>query len=274
MKSSAVASVNTIKINSKQRWDLIKYDDILGEVKTKAENFRSTAKEYVPKLYEALHNENPYIAPHNARERIEKDLVGIWSKRTILDALPDEAKDPEKQKAGRLSQKEHNSAAFSAATTPKKTKKIIVDIQGRPIEEENLESIADRSCNILTPNKEGLNKQIESGLECPSCQELYTEVIELREVVKKTTTLQNAADMLASSLVSPIIGNQIDAVDFEFPLHFGIVHTHMDSIYQKVGDGGKVWFSGKIDKRTGKVISAKIGRIELQDRGSNNRGDL
>lgn len=92
MKSSAVASVNTIKINSKQRWHLIKYDDILGEVKTKAENFRSTAKEYVPKLYEALHNENPYIPPHNARERIEKDLVGIWSKRTILDALPDEAK--------------------------------------------------------------------------------------------------------------------------------------------------------------------------------------
>jgi hypothetical protein len=46
--------------------------------------------------------------------------VGVWSKRTILDALPDEAKDLEKQIAGRISQKEANSAAVSAA--PEKNK--------------------------------------------------------------------------------------------------------------------------------------------------------
>jgi hypothetical protein len=63
--------------------------------------------------------------------------VGVWSKRTILDALLDEAKDLEKQKAGRISQKEANSAAVSAA--PEKNKKeeqIMIDTQGKPIEKE------------------------------------------------------------------------------------------------------------------------------------------
>ena len=39
----------------------------------------------------------------------------MWSRRTILGALPSEAKDPKKQNAGRLSRIEHRSAAFSAA---------------------------------------------------------------------------------------------------------------------------------------------------------------
>ena len=69
-----------------------------------------TAKEYIPKMYLALRDENPNFTPEDARDRIEKDCVNIWSKRTILDALPDEAKDLKKQKAGRLSQNEVNSA--------------------------------------------------------------------------------------------------------------------------------------------------------------------
>jgi hypothetical protein len=63
--------------------------------------------------------------------------VDIWSKRTILDALPDEAKDLEKQKAGRLSQKEVNSAAVSAAPKKKKEEEqIIIDTQGKPVEKD------------------------------------------------------------------------------------------------------------------------------------------
>jgi len=107
---------------------LSEYDDILEKAREAAEQFRSTAKEFIPKMYKALRNENHNISPEDARDRIEKDCVGIWSKRTILDALPDEAKNQEKQKAGRLRQKEHNSAAFSAAASSKR--KIMVSLQG------------------------------------------------------------------------------------------------------------------------------------------------
>ena len=108
------------------------YDELLGEVRKKAEAFfRLSANEYVPKMYWALRNENPNITPEDARERIEKDCTDMWKKRTILDALPDEAKDPEKQKSGRSRQKEQNSAAVSAAPIKKK-EEIVIDIEGKP----------------------------------------------------------------------------------------------------------------------------------------------
>ena len=88
------------------------YDNLLNLARTKAKAFQSTAKEFIPNMYGALLKENQNISPIDARDRIQKDCVDIWSRRTILDALPDEAKDKEKQKAGRLSQKEQNSAAF------------------------------------------------------------------------------------------------------------------------------------------------------------------
>jgi hypothetical protein len=94
---------------------LTEYDNLLEEAKQKAAAFQSTAKEYIPRMYAALRREDPYMSPQDARERIEKDCIGIWSKRTILEVLPAEAKNPEKQKSGRLSQKKHNFAAVSAA---------------------------------------------------------------------------------------------------------------------------------------------------------------
>ena len=96
------------------------YDELLEQARQRADAFRSTAKEFIPKMYKALRDEDPNISPGDARDRIEKDCIGIWSKRTILDALPNEAKDPEKQKSGRLSQRKANSASCS---THKKKKK-------------------------------------------------------------------------------------------------------------------------------------------------------
>jgi len=79
----------------------MRYDYLLEEATAKANAFRVSAKQYVRNMYVALRNENPNITSEDAQERIEKDLVGIWEKRTIVDALPDEAKDPIKQKSAR-----------------------------------------------------------------------------------------------------------------------------------------------------------------------------
>lgn len=85
---------------------MTKYEELLKEARAKAEAFALTAREYIPKMYDALRNEDSNLTPEDARDRIQKDCIGIWSKRTILDALPDEAKDLKKQKAGRLSKKD------------------------------------------------------------------------------------------------------------------------------------------------------------------------
>jgi hypothetical protein len=112
---------------------LCNYDELLEEARQRADAFRSTAKEFIPKMYKALRDEDPNTSsPGDARDRIEKDCIGIWSKRTILDALPNEAKDPEKQKSGRLSQKKAFSAAVSAAPIEKK-EEIIIDNEGNAV---------------------------------------------------------------------------------------------------------------------------------------------
>jgi hypothetical protein len=113
---------------------MAQYDELLEEVQNIGNAHRSKARQYIPKMYWALRNENPNHTPEDARDRIEKDCLDIWSKRTILDALPDEAKDLKKQKAGRLGQKEANSAAVSAAPEKKKEEEIMIDTQGKPIE--------------------------------------------------------------------------------------------------------------------------------------------
>lgn len=143
------------------------YDNLLEEAKEKAAAFQSIAREYVPKMYQALRNENHDIQPADARDRIEKDCVGIWSKRTILDALPDEAKNSKKQKAGRLGQKKRKSAAFSAA--PQAKNKIIIDTQGRLIAEDSPETSTVNNSSFVdsrgTAEKSPQNrseKQIES----------------------------------------------------------------------------------------------------------------
>jgi hypothetical protein len=147
---------------------LSEYDDLLKEVKGKAAAFQSTAREYVPKMYRALRKENHEIPPADARDRIEKDCVGIWSKRTILDALPDEAKNPEKQKAGRLGQTKRNSAAFSAA--PQTKDKILIDNQGRPIEGLSEGTITNGSTFVDSKSRfekfkqDSSNKEIKSEL--------------------------------------------------------------------------------------------------------------
>jgi len=93
----------------------MRYDDLLEEARAKANALRVSAKQYVRNMYLALRNENPNITSEDAQERIEKDLVGIWEKRTIVDALPDEAKDPIKQKSARA------DAALNSDSNPNST---------------------------------------------------------------------------------------------------------------------------------------------------------
>ena len=78
------------------------YDEMLQQVKVIGQAHQSKVKEYIPNIYWALRNEDSNTTPEDARNRIEKDCFGIWSKWTILDALPDEDKESKKQKAGQL----------------------------------------------------------------------------------------------------------------------------------------------------------------------------
>jgi hypothetical protein len=61
----------------------------------------STARAWIPKLCQALREEDKNLSNEDIRDRVEKDCAYIWSKSTIRTYIPDEFKDPQKQEAGR-----------------------------------------------------------------------------------------------------------------------------------------------------------------------------
>ena len=73
------------------------YDEVLAEARDKASG---SAREYIPKLYDILVNEEHKTA-EDARKIIEHDLIEYWSRATVVKFLPHEAKDEIKQEAGK-----------------------------------------------------------------------------------------------------------------------------------------------------------------------------
>ncbi len=128
---------------------MTEYERLLEEAKTKVYGLlSSTAKDYVPRMYKAIRDELPHLSPIEARARIEKDCRYIWKKRTILKFLPEEAKDPKKQKSGRLGQKKHKFAAPAAAQQVEK-EAIMIDANGRVTEPPKIPGSAQ---NLTTTN--------------------------------------------------------------------------------------------------------------------------
>jgi hypothetical protein len=260
---------------------LSNYDDLLEEARTKAEAFRSSAKEYIPKMYEALRRENPNISPEDARDRIEKDCVGIYSKSTILHALPDEAKNKEKQKAGRLRQKEHNSAAFSAAPAPEQEEKkkiIVAAVQGKSVEEDipltsdlstNSSSLSEddpvNANSLQTPLK--MQKNVSDLNECSSCQELQAKVNELTDALRKSTQLKTADQInkpSSSDSGTRLENSSSNISDFEFSLRLEDVRKYIINSFNVHKIKDQIWFSGTFDKSTAKIITATTGRKSQQ----------
>jgi hypothetical protein len=118
---------------------MTEYERLLTEVLAKIQTFHSTtAKEYIPKMYLAIRKENPSLTAKDARDRIERDCLDkIWTHRTILDALPDEAKNPTRQEAARSKHKKNFAAMAAANLSVKREKEILIDVTGKPIENKN-----------------------------------------------------------------------------------------------------------------------------------------
>jgi hypothetical protein len=74
------------------------YEDVLSELKQKG---TMIANKYIVDLYNILRDEEKLPA-EDCHSKIEHDCLDLWSKATIRKYLPSEAKDPKKQKAGKI----------------------------------------------------------------------------------------------------------------------------------------------------------------------------
>jgi hypothetical protein len=257
------------------------YDNLLDEARRKAEAYRSTANKYIPRMFYALRREDANLTPQDARDRIEKDCIGLhWSKRTILEALPDEAKDPKKQESGRLGQKKRNSAAASAA--PNKNK-IIIDTTGQTISDFPPSPEVQHQSGSGLENKPKF-KVSSKPKNCPGCKELFAENVELKEALSKTTALTTASEMEEDKKINElqetlkekdtrenelIAENQRLTTQLEqhsrmippeivFSIDYRQLQRYMASQYKlRVAN---IWITMRLDTSTGEVISVVLGR--------------
>jgi len=59
------------------------------------------------------------------------------------------------------------------------------------------------------------------------------------------------------------VENNKDILPFEFSWSFKEVRNYLTPLYRTTGDSGRIWFSGRINKNTGEVIS-HFGRLYQQ----------
>jgi predicted nuclease with TOPRIM domain len=133
--------------------------------------------------------------------------------------------------------------------------------------------------------------------ECEKCPIKDSRIKELEDVVRKTTQLTSANQIAEVKLkqIKKELSDKTSQIaklsdelkhikekqaevpkddnlnlsnvavtntrDFEFSLILEEVRGYLALLHPKIGDGGKVWFSGKLDKDTGQILSIKFGRI-------------
>ena len=204
-----------------------RYDDFLKQLK---KDHKTTAQMAIKQLYLLLKEDDPNLSNDDMYDRILKDCLVIWARATIIENMPDELKDSERQEAGRR-----------GAEAKKKLLRVTND--------GNVARDARANSNLFE------QKQIESQtLEQGSTK---------RDNTSSTIVDKEVDDYPISKMDNPASSSSHNKglLHFEFSLRVQDVLGYLIPIIPKKGhEEDQMWFSGVLDKSTGKVISAAIGR--------------
>jgi hypothetical protein len=203
-----------------------RYDDFLKQLK---EDHKTTAQMAIKQLYLLLKEEDPNLSNDDIYDRILKDCLVIWAKAAVIENMPDELKDSERQEAGRR-----------GAEAKKKLLRVTND--------GNVARDAPANSNLFE------QKQIESQtLEQGSTK---------RDNTSSTIVDKEVDDYPISNMDNPASSSHNEGlIPFEFPLRVQDVLGYLfPGSRKKYHNEDRVWFSGVLDKSTEEVISAAIGR--------------
>jgi hypothetical protein len=138
------------------------------------------------------------------------------------------------------------------------------------VESSNVFTSTQRSPSP-TLQAEKLVQSISNSHICPECEKQVVECDQklrmLEEALKKATLLLTANDLYNMSKsetdmsISPATEADLtesDVLDFEFSFPF----KELDLLMTNLNVDDNVWFSGKICRNNGTVLSHKIGKIE------------
>lgn len=125
---------------------------------------------------------------------------------------------------------------------------------------KHLSGFSERNIRRYLPTENPVvPKRVRSS--CPKNR--ITETNDLSQLSEAEQENNNEIEQHGHSnnLISSSSENQKNLIDFEFLLPWEDVHQYMGLKFRADGSFAKVWFNGRIEIRTGKVITASIGSI-------------
>jgi hypothetical protein len=158
----------------------------------------STARTWIPKLCQALREEDKNLSKEDIRDRVEKDCAYIWSKSTIRTYIPGEFKDLQKQEAGRKGREKQLEETIPAVGVPE-TGTENSSVPSKVLESESFED-TDRGPDVK-PASQIINK-LQNELKS-----VRTKLeAQLEEEKRKVALLQEQQDV---SDIPQLIDNKI-----------------------------------------------------------------
>jgi hypothetical protein len=144
-------------------------------------------------------------------------------------------------------------------TQPPTTKGNDDDDKGKEVGAQSGRRNQLTSANRISEGED--NKQLEKQLD--QCNRELSD--KTSQIAKPSDELRHIKEKQAAAHkdkhLNLVAGTVTNTGDFELAFLLGEMKYHLASLYPKVGDGGKVWISGKFDKDTGNFLSIKFGRI-------------
>ena len=158
--------------------------------------------------------------------------------------------------------------------TPIKT--IAIDTEGVAVYEESMpiNSADDNTKGYLEGDDLQLQKHNRKGTNKPTNSEGLTDItafLQYQDLLFQNNELKEALER-ATQLVQANKLRDDSTVDFEFSLSYENVQSYVSSKL-KIGTISKVWFSGRLEKHTGRVIYAQMGTIADDDLASSDKDD-
>jgi hypothetical protein len=217
-------------------------DSIIEEVRRELRSMLVKRRKLIERLGYAF--ERVVANPESICEEIKTTLKDEIAEKAISSRDIEWKKKTKPQKNDKLS--------FSDILEEESQKKVVIGTMGTSLEEPSLGS---DTVNIDSNNEQEGNKSFQS------------------QSVKKYNHHGHGHGQLPEDLVRYNLQHiNNDAYDIEFSLPFNDVQSYASSTFKLNGGINNLWFNCLIDKKTGKVLSAGVGRIdscsELDSRGA------
>jgi len=268
------------------------FDDARRKLDTVEKESKDKKKQIVVDLAKNLEGKIP---TDTIAIEIVNQLRGSVSERFVRECLPEKYKQKHKvenaKKQKKLNQEENNNLA---AETPLDNKEvIIVDADGsmtstffkededdQPSKTATDDPIDDKTFTRPSSSSQQLEQEhnikyddshSDNKIKDLDHNEFNNQNLIQDNILDKPSQL---TDFSSKEIITeeeaitykPSYDNDTDTLPFEYSKSYKEIRNYLTPLYSKIGDNGRIWFSGRINKNTGEVISHNFGRLNQQQR--------